>query len=384
MSAQLSVEIARSLEEVEALAPLWSATPWEREEAELPYYLARVAVEPNVLAPLAIFVRRGEQPVAAIAARLESHLLHTFFGPRLVYAPRLRILQVLDGGIVAPELEAIPMLVEALRAVLASGVADAAKIPPLPLDSALFHALASAGGPLGRQHLLASWQRRRLVLPGSFDEYLASRSGKVRFGIGYDARKLLEAHGDELRVELLAAPADHVRLMADLERVARLTRLRELGVGFADSAPQRELVRVGLENGWVRAYVLYRNETPIAFWLCSCHRGTILLKTTGFDPAYGRLRVGIYLLMRLIEQACADPSLELLDFGPGDADYKRYFSSESREEQNLVLFAPTLRARSVNALRTAILGASTVARRLSDRAGLSERLRARRRARGPR
>ena len=34
-----------------------------------------------------------------------------------------------------------------------------------------------------------------------------------------------------------------------------------------------------------------------------------------------------------IELACADPSLELLDFGPGEADYKRMFSSESRQER---------------------------------------------------
>jgi len=49
--------------------------------------------------------------------------------------------------------------------------------------------------------------------------------------------------------------------------------------------------------------------------------------------------------MRVIEDACADPSLDVLDFGPGDAAYKRQFSSDSRVERNVVVFAPTFRGR---------------------------------------
>jgi Acetyltransferase (GNAT) domain len=375
----LSVEVVRTAAGLERLAPEWAAIPWEREEAELDYLLARVEARPEAVAPFAILVRRGGEPAAALAARIENRRLSTAFGPRTVYAPRVRILQVVDGGIVAPDPGAIPRLVQALQAALAAGDADAAAIPPLPLDSPLYAALASAGGPLDRQRFISPWQRRLLALPASFEEYLETRSGKVRFGIRYDAKKLLAALGDELSVAILDAPGDCERLVAGLERVARLTYQRSIGAGFADTPEQRRLAEVGLAHGWLRAYVLYRNETPIAFWLCAVHGETILLKTTGFDPEYLRLRVGVYLLMRVIEHACADPALRVLDFGPGDADYKRYFSSESRPERNLVLFAPSLRARRVNAARTGILGAASAARWLSDRASLTERLKARRR-----
>jgi hypothetical protein len=378
VSEPFTVEIARTKADLERLAPVWGALPWEREEAELPYFLAGVEVKPDVEAPFAVVVLRGGEPVAGLAARVERRQLHTFFGPRLVYAPRLRILQIVDGGVVVAGPAAIPTLVAELRRALAAGVADVCKVPPLPLDSALLRALAGAGGPLGQQSLVAPWPRRRLVLPASFADFLASRSGKVRFGIRYDARKLHAALGEELAVEVLATPADHERIMRELDSVAARTYLRTLGVGFADTPEQRRLVEVGLEHGWVRAYVLSRGGTPIAFWLCSVYRGTILLKTTGYDPEYAPLRVGIYLLMRVIELACADPSLELLDFGPGEADYKRMFSSESRDERNLVLYGPTARARRVAVLRTAILAAGVAAHAAADRSGLSARLRARR------
>jgi CelD/BcsL family acetyltransferase involved in cellulose biosynthesis len=125
----------------------------------------------------------------------------------------------------------------------------------------------------------------------------------------------------------------------------------------------------------LRAYVLSVAGAPAAYWLVATYNGTLLLKTTGYDPAYARDRVGIYLLMRVIEDACADPTLNILDFGPGDASYKRHFSSESFEERNALVYAPTLRALRINATRTGLLGAGLVAHRVLEASGMTDRLR---------
>jgi SAM-dependent methyltransferase len=377
IDGSLATQVARGVEDVERLRPIWSEITWGREEAEIDYFLARVAAKHDATAPLAIVVRRGDRPIAALAARLETRPLETVFGNRVVYAPRLRVLQVVDGGVVASDPAGIEPLVRALRAELADGTADVATIPPLPIGSALYAVFSDGADPLEQQRCLHAWSRRRLVLPSSFDEFLASRTRKIRFGIRYDAKKLLEALGDELSVSVLAEPSDYEQLMRDLELVARLTYQRGAGAGFADTPEQRALMQIGLEHGWIRAFVLYRQKEPIAFWLCAVYGGVILLKTTGFDPAYARHRVGIYLLMRVIEHACDDPTLNVLDFGPGDAEYKRHFSSESHLERNLALYAPTLHARTVNLLRSSILGSARAGRRLSDSVDLTDTIRAR-------
>lgn len=41
----------------------------------------------------------------------------------------------------------------------------------------------------------------------------------------------------------------------------------------------------------------HRGEQLIAYWLCAVHGDTMLIKTPGFDSAYGRLRIGVYLVM---------------------------------------------------------------------------------------
>jgi len=318
-------------------------------------------------------------PVAGLAGRVESRRLQTSIGYRVVYAPEVRMVQVVDGGLVATDAEAIPPLFAALRSAL--GEADAVALPPLELGSELLAAADALGGPLERQRLIAPWTRRRLALPGSFEEFLATRSRNVRSGIRYDTRKLLAALGDELSVEILRGPGDLDRFVADLDRVARSSYQRAVGAGFADTPEQRALAEIGLEHGWVRAYVLYRGSEPIAYWLCSTYRGRLVLRTTGFLGEYASHRVGIYLLMRVIEDACADPSLDVLDFGPGDAAYKRQFSSDSRVERNVVVFAPTFRGRRINATRSAVLGLASLAHRALDATRLTDAVKSRWRGR---
>lgn len=374
---RFSVEIVRTLEAVEQVRPLWDRVAWGREEAAYEYFVTRLRTRPEVLGPFAIFVSDGDGPVAALAGRLESRQLKTSLGYKVVYAPRVRLLHVLDGGIVVGDPAALEPLLEALRAELAAGRVDTVGFPPLELGSQLYTAFNSLGGPLERQPLITAWTRRRLALPGSFEEFVASRSSNTRWRIRRDGKRLLAALGEQLSVEIIRDPSGLDRLVRDADRVARSTYQRALGAGFSDTPEQRALAAVGLEHGWVRGYLLYLGGEPIAYWLCSVYGGTILIRTAGFDNAYAEHRTGIYLLMRVIEDACADPALHVLDFGPGDAAYKQQFSNESWQERNLVIFAPTFRARRINLTRTLILAPVRVARRILDATRLTDRVRAR-------
>ena len=51
-----------------------------------------------------------------------------------------------------------------------------------------------------------------------------------------------------------------------------------------------------MERGWFRAYVLYLDGEPIAFWQGQAYNGVFSTGVPGFDPAYADLRVGNYVL----------------------------------------------------------------------------------------
>ena len=192
------------------------------------------------------------------------------------------------------------------------------------------------------------------MLPATFDGFVASRSSNTRWRIRRDAKRLVAEYGDRLTVEIVREPAGLDRLVRDADRRrARSTYQRALGAGFADTPEQRTLAAVGLEHGWIRGYLLYLDAEPIAYWLCSVYGGTILIRTAGYDNAYAEQRVGIHLLMRVVEDACADPALRRARLrARATPPTSSSSATSSWQERNLVVFAPSFRARRINATRT--------------------------------
>lgn len=320
----------------------WPRVEWHTEQAEQPYFLAE----------------RGEAVMrsaggAAFVGRIAQRRFESRVGYLRVYAPMLRVLRLVD--VVG---DAAPLVRDLLHEV------DVVTTPALPVDSVEYRSLL----PLDGEPLTPTWERRLLVLPESWDAFLASRTRKIRAGIRYDMKRLEESLGPRVRV--IHEWSDE--LVDTIDSIAQSTYQRRLGAGF--SRERTEVLRVAFEHGWARIYLLDDGERPIAFWWCGVYRDTIRLNTTGYLPEYARNRPGIYLLMHVIEDAIADPRLRVLDFGPGRSDYKRHFSNDSYLERNLVMYAPTFRAQRARIVRTGIAAATVGARRALDATGATQRL----------
>lgn len=334
--------ILRGRAEVEARAELWEPVEWSTEQAEHAYFLA----EPGE--PLALFA--GE---TALIGRVATRPIDLRFGYLRVPTPPLRILRVVDAvGDVTPLARA------ALQEV------DVVQTPALPVDSEPYRSLAALQPP----RFIPAWTRRRIVLPPSFEDFLAGLSRKSRAGVRYDAKKLEAAL--DVRVEVVRAPDDAV--VDRIDAIAQTTYQRRLGAGF--SRDRAAVLRTALEHGWGRVYLLWDGETPVAFWWCGVHGDTIRTNTTGYVASYAQHRPGIYLLMRVIEDAIAEPALRVLDFGPGRSDYKQRFANDGYEERNLLLFAPRPRARLARSLNVAVRGGTAATRAVLDRTGATQRV----------
>ena len=372
---RVEVVVARSEDEVAALRSQWLQLPVKQVHANPDFFLTVVRERPEVERPHVVAAINDGRPTALLAARLERVPLETRIGYRTVYRPTVRLLTVVHGGFVSTSGgRGLEVLQASIARSLRDGEADAIVFPSIQKDSPLFSTFSASAGRLRRQHFAESRIHRRLELPDTFDAFLASRSSKVRSGIKYDTRKLLLACGDELRVETLASIDDFDQIFRDIPAIANRTYQRALGASFADTLERRALVRLLLERGWFRSWVLYLKEEPIAFWQGTVYDGIYHSGTTGYDAEYRRHRVGIYLLMRLIEDLCSDPAVRYVDFGLGDADYKRQLCTESWEEQDLCVFAPTVRAISVNLSRSAVLAVGAGAKSAVERLGVAGRL----------
>jgi CelD/BcsL family acetyltransferase involved in cellulose biosynthesis len=358
------LHVARSLEEVERLRPLWERVPVSSPDADLDLFAGVVAGSPEVSRPHVVAMERADRPPAMAIARLEESRISLKVGYRAIARPKLRTLVVVYSGLAGSEDEqASRALLGELQSALIRGEADMLYLSKLRTDTPLF-ALARGLAPWHcRDHLLETVPRTDVAVPHDLDAFLKARSRNTRDNVKRYGKRLERAHGDDLAVRSYREPEQLDEALAAMEAVAATTYQRALGVGFREEPRQRAVLERAARKDVFRAWVLSIAGNPVAFWHGLSYGGTFYIGSPGYDPAFGNLRVGQYLQMRMMEDLCADPAVQRLDYGFGDAQYKRSFGDRTWTEADVMIFAPRLRALCVNGLRTAVGGATRTAKR---------------------
>jgi hypothetical protein len=375
VSGALEITVARTIDEVEVLRPAWEVLQGTELTTDLDYFLTVLRHDPRVTRPHVLLAHRDGEPHGLVVGRLQDARLRCRLGYRKLYEPPVRTLIVVPGGFLgaAADLDPLPLL-DALRRSVGRREVDAVHLPSVRLGSPLGTALAHGTRRTGRSVAAprAHWTMR---VPSAFEDFLGSLSSSTRQGVRRYANKLERVHADTLELDRVTTLDGLDRFFGDAAAVARTTYQHGLGVGVReDDELQRALVALGMERGWFRAHVLSLEGSPAAFWHGYGYRGIFRTMVPGFDPTYGSLNIGTYVLAKLIEDLCADPAIHTLDFGLGDAEYKRRFGDSSWDEQDVVVFSPSFRAQRIHAVRSVLLAGVGVGRRIGERGSAGARV----------
>jgi hypothetical protein len=357
-----SVRVARSLDELDALLGETDPIPWSHPDPNPEYFRTVLGALPGASPHVVKLERGGRAPVMAVA-RLERIELEAQLGYLSVYRPSLRCLTVLPGGVAGAETaEDCAHLLAVLRKSLADGEADVLRFLALPVDSPMYAAAAGLPPWPCRDHGAVPVPHWRAAVPGQMSDFLAKRSRNTRQNLKRYGKRFEKEYGGRLSVRRFGRGADFDRLCADLEVVASKTYQRGLGVGFMRDELGRRLIQLGLQRGRYLAWVLDVDGVPSAFWDGIVHARSFFIGSPGYDPAFAGHRIGRWLQMRMMEDLCARDDIDWLDYGIGDAQYKRSFGDECRLEATLHVFAPTLEGLRANAARSAVTGATRAVR----------------------
>jgi Acetyltransferase (GNAT) domain len=371
--SELRITVARTAHEAEAIRGWFERIAPQNLDSELDFFLtvtraSSLAWRPHVV----LFERPDRSPLLAVA-RVEQR-------PRRFFVRGTRVMRLAFGGVVGAETpEEHRLIVDGLGRALAEREADVIVFSQLDVDGPLYDAVRSAAPWWRTDHVPRRDIHRRGDVPASLDEFLAGRSSSTRYHVRRYTKRLARDYGENLSFREFREPADLGRLHADLESVAARTYQRGLGVGYVGDQFQRAVMEFTASRGWLRAWVLYISETPVAFWFGYCYQGTFYLVATGFDPAHGESRVGQYLQMKMMGSLCRDPEVHSFDYGLGEAEYKRRFGDHATTEAEIRLYAPGMRAAALNAGRTVRVAVGTRVRGWIARSGLGTRARKARR-----
>ena len=226
-----------------------------------------------------------------------------------------------------------------------------------------------------RDHFPSVQKHRNMQLPATESEFWRAHSSKLKKNLRW--KKLLKEHAGNVNIHCFRNVSELDRMVKDVEQVAKTTYQRALRVGFSDDQEMRALFYLKAGNGWLRAFVLYANDRPCAFWIGTIYQGTLHSDQMGYDPEYRAYSPGMYLVMRSIEgfrTSETEKEIKAVDFGMGDAEYKATLGNEEWEDASIYLFASHARGLMLNAIRTPILLIDKVARMILRRAQLLQQV----------
>jgi hypothetical protein len=329
-----------------------------------------------VARPHVMILCRDSEPAAMVVGRLGPELLQWHIGYKRIGASKARLFRTVTGGILGDlsRPEDCDLLCEAMLGFLRSGEADVAQIGGVRADSRLLTSMEQRPALLSRDHFVEVVPHWRLSLPDSYDEFYKTRSSNTKSNIRQYKNRITKRFGKSLRLERYQSGADLDGLMIEIEGVAAKTYQRGIGVGFSNTPAVRRKWQYAAEHGLFVAYVLYLEGKPSAFWTGTIYKGTFMSEYTGFDPELSYYHPGMFVLVRMIEDFCAEHSVQIIDFGTGDADYKRKFGSETIPEATLHVFAPTLTGARLSLVRNGTMLVSHSARRALGALGVTSRL----------
>ena len=187
-------------------------------------------------------------------------------------------------------------------------------------DGVTLKALTAAARDLDRRYSVEEEEvSPRIVLLGSWDEYLATLSKKDRHELRRKRRRLDEAGGWTIRETSAATLAGDLEAFFDLH--AKSTRAKADFMTDEVRGFFRHICAHLEEVGWLSLRTLELDGRPAAAVLGFVHRGKLLLYNSGYDPEYNRLSVGFVLMSEEIRLAI-EQSLQEVDFLRGDEKYK--------------------------------------------------------------
>lgn len=348
LSERYNIVIARSTQEIEALRDIWEKMQ-THPNSDIDFYLTIINSLSRVIRPHVILISKDGIPSALAVGRIEDFEFKCNFGYKTLYKTTVRAFTIIYEGILGDASpENCKILLTEFDNVLKQGEADIIYLSNIKSDSPLYDLARTIPSYLFRDHFPISNVHLKMTVPPNMDAFFSARSRKHRYWLRRLERVLEKEYPGNITTKYFFEEKDLNQLFTDAELVSQKTYQRRLDAGFIDNETTRNTYSLLANKSLLRAYLLYIGEKPSAYWIGHQYGDTFHLGSTGYDPALRDYELGTILFLKMIEDLCSIKELKFIDFGFGDASYKRRFGDQSWNETSIYIFARSLRGISLN------------------------------------
>lgn len=305
---------------------------------------------------------------SVLFARLERRRSVRRIGYLAIPLPRMQMLQVVYGGHhVSGDAGRLEQVIQVLFAQHRE--IDQICFKRVPVDSDTYRALSAM------KHVVIHSPEAHLALrlDATFDATMSRHSSKHRQRLRWEFRQL-STTVPGFRVTTLTQAHDIPRILREAETIGSQTYHAKVG-GMVRADPVWEaLLRSYAELGGLRGHFMYSVAGPVAFVLCANHRRRMHVLAMGHLTEHERYSPGKHLLLFAIQRACED-GMAWTDYGFGDAQYKRVYSTHVWDEADVSIYGPGVHSWLAYKADAALVA---VARFIRNRCGVDASSRIRR------
>jgi CelD/BcsL family acetyltransferase involved in cellulose biosynthesis len=214
------------------------------------------------------------------------------------------------------------------------------------------------------------------IEPGSsFNEYLHQMPRKHRQELLRKRRRFVEHSGGEIDLRSYRSLPEarmFYPLACDISRKTYQHKLLDVGLPETASFEADQLNRAGRDA--MRGYLLFHRGTAIAYACGTVMEDCLRFRCIGYDPAFRDLSPGIVLIYEALRSAIGEGCFATIDFGFGEAQYKRAFATGALRCATVFFFRPTARHLIMIAAHRACIAASDACAAIANRLGIKDRI----------
>jgi CelD/BcsL family acetyltransferase involved in cellulose biosynthesis len=366
------IEQLTNFEQIRRVREQWDRFQWY-PEADADFVPIIMEHRPEVQGPCVLAARRDGEVEALLIGRVELSPVARLPGFKTTLQPRLKVLRVVYGGMLGDWNEGnLDRLLVALKESLARGDFRAVWFEMLNLQSPLWERSQALFPRMCRGCASAPNLHWTLRLPKSYGDFLKGLDSKTRKNQKRHVN-LLENDFSHLSVKRFDRVTDLDAIVNTSDRILSKTYQRGFGNAWT-SVEMVKRVSLWLGKGLFTAFFLYANGEARAYQHILRYRGRAFAIGTGCDPGFQRYAVGRYIQLKALEDLCESQDASELDFGFGDAEYKRELCNQHCEEADLVLFGLNCSGLAANAMRTATIKGLQLLKRALRSAGMFGRI----------
>jgi len=287
-------------------------TAFEGEEVVgiLPTYLSQISIFPGIKIPAVRFIGDG------------GPVFPDYLGPIVKEGEEDRVIDWLAKFLFS--------ISEQWQMILLSDVLTTSKVISTFVD------ILSQRFPIDtREGVRCPYQ----LLPDSYETFLAELNPRRRESVRRNVRKARKKYS--LRFECHTSPdsVDRVfQIVLEIYKKSLRGKTNDQGFNRSDYLGfHRDVARKCAERGWLKLYILWFNDIPVAFIYGYFYAGVFWYYQTGFDQAHTDDGPGSIILQLVIESVINEGGKEF-DFLRGEEDYKYHFTKNERRTRTVKAF----------------------------------------------